>query len=90
MPERFRAAVVLCDIEGLSYQQAAAQLNVPLGTLQSRLARARNRLRNRLIRRGISAFDPAHAPDSANILFAAGASRLTPPGASDGGSGASA
>ena len=81
LPERFRAAVVLCDIEGLSYQQAAAQLNVPLGTLQSRLARARNRLRNRLIRRGISAFDPAHAPDSANILFAAGASRLTPPGA---------
>ena len=39
LPERFRAAVVLCDIEGLSYQQAAIQLRVPLGTVQSRLSR---------------------------------------------------
>jgi len=59
LPEWFRAAVVLCDLEGLSYLEAAQRLNLPLGTLQSRLARARQRLRDRLSRQ--AAFAPAFA-----------------------------
>jgi RNA polymerase sigma factor (sigma-70 family) len=53
LPEKFRAAVVLCCMEGLSQQQAAGQLGWPLGTLQSRLARGRERLRGQLLRRGL-------------------------------------
>ncbi|QEH38251.1 ECF RNA polymerase sigma factor SigE [Aquisphaera giovannonii] len=52
LPEAFRAAVVLCDLEGASYDAAATQLGCPVGTLQSRLARGRQRLRERLVRRG--------------------------------------
>ena len=44
---------MLCDLEGLSYEHAAGQLLVPVGTVRSRLARARERLGNRLRRRGL-------------------------------------
>lgn len=54
LPERFRAPIVLCDLEGHSYDQAAKQLGLPLGTVQSRLARGRARLRLRLTRRGFA------------------------------------
>jgi RNA polymerase sigma-70 factor (ECF subfamily) len=54
LPERYRAPVVLCFLEGLTREQAAGQLRWPLGTLQSRLARGRERLRQRLIRRGVA------------------------------------
>lgn len=54
LPERYRAAVVLCGLEGLTHDQAARQLGWPLGTLQSRLARGRQRLRGRLARRGFA------------------------------------
>ncbi len=54
LPEPFRAAVVLCDLEGHSYEQAAGVLHCPVGTIQSRLARGRDRLRRRLQRRGFS------------------------------------
>ena len=40
LPERYRAVVVLCELEGLSYLQAADRLKLPLGTVQSRLARS--------------------------------------------------
>ena len=45
---------MLCFLEGLTREQAAGQLRWPLGTLQSRLARGRERLRERLIRRGVA------------------------------------
>src|SRR6185312_13548893 len=45
LPGPSRAVVVLCDLEGLSYLEAARRLNRPLGTIQSRLFRARRRLR---------------------------------------------
>ena len=45
---------MLCFLEGLTREQAAGQLRWPLGTLQSRLARGRERLRHRLIRRGLA------------------------------------
>ncbi len=54
LPERYRIAVVLCDLEGLSQEQAASQLDWPVGTVKSRLFRARERLRDRLTRRGLA------------------------------------
>lgn len=45
---RFRAAVVLVDVHDLTYAEAAAVLGVPVGTVMSRLSRARDRLRRRL------------------------------------------
>jgi hypothetical protein len=53
LPAKYRAAVVLCYGEGLTNEQAARWLGCPKGTLQSRLAWARNRLRTRLARRGL-------------------------------------
>ena len=47
---RLRSCVVLCDLEGMTYAQAARTLGVPIGTVQSRLARARMSLRKRLAR----------------------------------------
>ncbi len=64
LPEVFRTALLLCDIDGLSYQKAADTLNVPLGTLQSRLARARRRLRARLQRNGIALDSSVRQPAS--------------------------
>jgi len=54
LPERYRAVVVLCYWEGLTQEQAAAQLGCPLGTVRSRLARARALLHRRLTHRGLA------------------------------------
>ncbi len=54
LPERNRAAVVLCDLEGLPHEEAARRLGCPVGTVESRLFRGRRRLRERLVRRGIA------------------------------------
>jgi len=51
LPPEFRAAVVLCDIEGLSYEEIAATLGVKLGTIRSRIHRGRAQLRNALLNR---------------------------------------
>jgi RNA polymerase sigma-70 factor (ECF subfamily) len=48
LSEIYREAVVLCDIEGLSYEEAAAALRINLGTVKSRLSRGREDLRRRL------------------------------------------
>jgi RNA polymerase sigma-70 factor (ECF subfamily) len=45
LPPEFRVAVVLCDIEGLSYEEIAATLDIKLGTVRSRVHRGRARLR---------------------------------------------
>ena len=52
LPERCRVLVVLCDLQGLSHEKAARHLGWPVGTVKSRLARAREMLRGRLSRRG--------------------------------------
>lgn len=52
LPERLRAPFVLCALEGQTNEEAARQLGCPVGTVQSRLSRARGRLRARLTRRG--------------------------------------
>jgi HlyD family secretion protein len=54
LPEKYRDVVVLCYWQGLTHEQAAAQLGCPLGTVRSRMARARKLLQRRLIRRGLA------------------------------------
>jgi RNA polymerase sigma-70 factor (ECF subfamily) len=51
LPPEFRAAVVLCDVEGLSYEEIGATLGVKLGTVRSRIHRGRAALRSSLERR---------------------------------------
>lgn len=51
LPPEFRAAVVLCDVEGLSYEEIGATLGVKLGTVRSRIHRGRQALRSSLERR---------------------------------------
>jgi RNA polymerase sigma factor (sigma-70 family) len=54
LPERYRLPIVLCDLEGCTCEQAARHMGCPIGTLASRLARGRQRLRGRLARRGLA------------------------------------
>jgi RNA polymerase sigma-70 factor (ECF subfamily) len=48
LPEDFRAAVVLCDVVGLSYQEIGDSLGIPVGTVRSRIHRGRALLRQAL------------------------------------------
>lgn len=50
LPEDFRTVVILCDIEGLTYEEIAEFLDCPLGTVRSRLHRGRSLLRTRLLK----------------------------------------
>ncbi len=52
LPDKYRAAIVLCDLDGKSRKEAARQLDVPEGTVASRLMRARTMLARRLARHG--------------------------------------
>ena len=54
LPDKFRAVVVLCLIEGRTNAEAAAVLGVPVGTVDSRLNTARARLQARRTRRGVA------------------------------------
>jgi RNA polymerase sigma-70 factor, ECF subfamily len=51
LPLIFREVVLLCDVEEMSYQEIAETISVPIGTVMSRLARARNALRVELTRK---------------------------------------
>ncbi|MFL6173432.1 MAG: RNA polymerase sigma factor SigE [Marmoricola sp.] len=55
LPPDFRAAVVLCDVEGLSYDEIADVLGVKMGTVRSRIHRGRSMLRKALAHRAPSA-----------------------------------
>jgi RNA polymerase sigma factor (sigma-70 family) len=62
LPEAFRSAIVLCDLGGMTHEEAARDLRCPVGTIKSRLARARKRLRERLEGRGLTPSAMALAP----------------------------
>jgi hypothetical protein len=79
LPEKYRAAIVLCDLEGKTRKEAARQLGVPEGTLAARLARGRALLAKRLARHGLAvsggplaavlAQNAASAPAPASLVF---------------------
>ena len=48
----FRTVIILCDIEGFKYDEMAKILDIPIGTVRSRLHRARNLLRDKLTKYG--------------------------------------
>ncbi|MBW3669189.1 MAG: sigma-70 family RNA polymerase sigma factor [Actinobacteria bacterium] len=54
LPDRFRRVVVLVDVDGLTYAEAAHLIGVPVGTVMSRLHRARTRIRERLAAAGLA------------------------------------
>lgn len=65
LPPEFRAAVVLCDVEGLSYEEIGATLGVKLGTVRSRIHRGRAALRTALERHRAESREDAGAPPRA-------------------------
>ncbi len=64
LPARYRDPIVLCDLAGLSHDQAAGRIGAPVRTLETRLYRGREQLKARLIRRGL-------APSAALVAMAA-------------------
>jgi RNA polymerase sigma-70 factor (ECF subfamily) len=69
LPEQFRLAVILADVEGFSYKEIADILEIPIGTVMSRLHRGRKALQKRLygfaVSRGLT--DPVEPPDAAAV-----------------------
>src|SRR5206468_3709365 len=74
LPERCRAALILCYLEGLTLEGAARRLGCPRGTVASRLAHGRKLLRDRLARRGLD----LSAGALATLLLASGAPASIP------------
>jgi RNA polymerase sigma factor (sigma-70 family) len=75
LPDHLRAAVALCELEGISRRDAAARLGVPEGTLSSRLAKARAVLAGRLRGRGV-----ALTAAALGAALGRSASAVVPPG----------
>ena len=72
LPDRLKAPVVLCYLEGLTHDRAAEHLGCPVGTVRSRLARGRERLRRALVRRGFA--PPSSADQGAPTIHTVPAS----------------
>jgi RNA polymerase sigma-70 factor (ECF subfamily) len=68
LPDPFRVVVVLVDVQGLTYRDAAELLDVPVGTVRSRLARARSALQKALWMHGREAgLTAEHAQESNEV-----------------------
>jgi RNA polymerase sigma factor (sigma-70 family) len=88
LPDHLRAAVVLCELDGASRKEAAARLDIPEGTLSSRLAKARKVLAGRLRGRGVALtavgltalFGSAPAAAAVPAALRSAAVRLAAPG----------
>jgi RNA polymerase sigma factor (sigma-70 family) len=74
LPEKYRAALVLCYLEGKTHEEAARHLDCPLTTLRTRVARGRKLLRDRLVRRGLT----LSAAGLAALLIASAAPAAAP------------
>ena len=61
LPQQFRDVVYYADVEGFHYKEIAAIMNAPMGTVVSRLARGRQRLRT-LLRDGVGGVGPSALP----------------------------
>ena len=74
LPDRYREPIVLCDLEGHTYEEAARRMRSPVGTVKSWRSRGRAKLRERLARRGITPTDGLFWPS-----FPAGTATGVPP-----------
>lgn len=72
LPGKYRAAIVLCDLEGRTRKDVAQQLGVPEGTLSGRLTRGRAMLAKRLVRHGVAVSSGALAAVLPQNLLSAG------------------
>jgi RNA polymerase sigma factor (sigma-70 family) len=68
LPEKYRLPFVLCYLEGRTNEEAARELGRPVGTIASRLARARDRLHARLVRRGLTPSAGLLGPGLSSLL----------------------
>jgi RNA polymerase sigma factor (sigma-70 family) len=73
LPDKYRVAIILCDLEGRTRKEVARQLGLPESTLSGRLTTARRMLARRLARRGVE------AGDSLLTLLSPGAAGSLPP-----------
>ena len=67
LPEQFRLAVYLADVEGFSYKEIADILDIPIGTVMSRLHRGRKALQKQLYEFAVEHNIAARVPDDANV-----------------------
>lgn len=68
LPPDYRAIVLLVDVLGFDYQEAAMAVGKPLGTVKSRLARARHKLRRILSASGVRSMQPVYAPTDWSLI----------------------
>src|SRR4029077_1926398 len=73
LPEKFRLPIILCYFEGRTYEEAAQELGLPSGSMGKRLSQAQERLRERLLRRGVTLSATALA-----MLLAGSAQAVSP------------
>jgi len=76
LSEQFRVAVLLADVEGFSYKEIAEILDIPIGTVMSRLHRGRKGLQKRLyeyaVERGLVSLDDLAVADTPEVVEHAG------------------